>query len=85
MKYLDSVGLTYLWNKISSLFATKAEMDDLLDTKASTSDLADVATTGSYTDLVDAPQYIICTLAEYNSMASHDAGTYYIIIAENNA
>ena len=52
--------------------------------KANISDLADVATSGSYTDLVDAPQYVICTLMEYNEMASHDADTYYIIIAEPN-
>lgn len=30
----------------------------------------------------DLPQYVICTLAEYNAMASHDANTYYIIIAD---
>lgn len=26
MKYLDSVGLTYLWNKISSIFAKKEDI-----------------------------------------------------------
>lgn len=26
MKYLDSVGLAYLWNKISSLFAKKEDI-----------------------------------------------------------
>ena len=42
-----------------------------------------VAKTGSNTDLVDAPQYVITTLAAYNAMASHDADTYYLIIADN--
>lgn len=28
----------------------------------------------------DLPQYVICSLAEYNAMATHDADTYYIII-----
>ena len=36
-------------------------------------------------DAADIPQYVICTLSAYNAMASHDAGTYYIIISENNA
>lgn len=54
-KYLDSVGLTYLWNKITSIFAKKE----------------------------DIPQYVICTLGEYEDMASHDADTYYIIIEDN--
>lgn len=51
--------------------------------KANTADLAAVATSGSYNDLVDAPQYVICTLVQYNAMASHDADTYYIIIEDN--
>lgn len=51
--------------------------------KANTADLASVATSGSYNDLVDAPQYVICTLVQYNAMASHDADTYYIIIEDN--
>ena len=42
-----------------------------------------VSKTGAYTDLVDAPQYVICTLVQYNAMASHDADTYYIIIEDN--
>lgn len=50
------------------------------DTAIQSSDLATVATTGDYDDLVNAPQYVICTLADYNAMASHDADTYYIII-----
>ena len=54
MKILDDTGLTYLWGKITAIFAKKADL----------------------------PQYIICTLTEYNEMASHDADTYYIIIAE---
>lgn len=33
----------------------------------------------------DIPQYVICTLSEYNAMQSHDSGTYYIIISESNA
>ena len=54
MKILDSTGLTYLWGKITAVFAKKADL----------------------------PQYVICTLSEYNAMASHDADTYYIIIAD---
>lgn len=57
MKYLDSVGLTYLWSKISSIFAKKE----------------------------DIPQYVICTLADYNDMESHDSDTYYIILVDDNA
>ena len=34
---------------------TKTEVNDLLDTKADVADLATVATTGSYTDLIDKP------------------------------
>lgn len=45
--------------------------------------LSTVATSGNYTDLVGAPQYVICTLSEYEGMASHDSNTYYIIIADN--
>lgn len=28
MKYLDSVGLTYLWGKICAIFATKEELEE---------------------------------------------------------
>ena len=28
-------------------------------------------------------QYIVCTLAQYNAMSSHDSEIYYIIIADN--
>lgn len=66
MKYLDSVGLTYLWGKITSIFATKDELADKAD--------AD-----------DIPQYVICTLSDYNGMATHDTDTYYIIIEDSNA
>jgi hypothetical protein len=65
MKYLDSVGLTYLWGKITSIFATKEE-------------LAEASSSSS-------TQYVICTLSDYNAMASHDSDTYYIIISESNA
>ena len=40
-----------------------------------------VATSGDYADLQNAPYYVICTQAEYNAMASHDADTYYIILS----
>lgn len=49
------------------------------------SELATVATTGAYTDLVGAPKYVVCTLSAYNAMQSHDSDTYYIIIADGNA
>lgn len=52
-KYLDSVGLTYLWDKITSIFAKKE----------------------------DIPQYVICTLSEYNALDTYDDNTYYIIVA----
>lgn len=61
---------------------TKAEINSLLNTKANSADLANVATSGRYADLVGAPQYVLCTLAEYNAMATHNANTYYIIIAD---
>ena len=51
--------------------------------KANSTDLATVATTGSYTDLIDAPQYVLCTLTQYNAMQSHDSDTYYLILAES--
>lgn len=54
-KYLDNSGLTYLWGKITAVFAKKADL----------------------------PQYVICTLDEYEDMASHDADTYYIIIEDD--
>lgn len=38
--------------------------------------------TAVFAKKADLPQYVICTLAEYNAMASHDADTYYIIIAD---
>lgn len=65
MKYLDSVGLTYLWGKITEIFATKEELEE--------------ASSGS------SQQFVLCTLSQYNAMASHDADTYYIIIPESNA
>lgn len=40
---------------------------------------------GGKADAEDIPQYVICTLSAYNAMASHDAGTYYIIISESDA
>ena len=49
--YLDTTGLTSLWSKIKSLFATKTE----LASKANTSDLSTVATSGDYNDLINAP------------------------------
>lgn len=63
---------------------TKAEINSLLNTKANSADLANVATSGRYADLVGAPQYVLCTLSEYNGMMSHDSNTYYIIIADSN-
>lgn len=80
-KYLDDTGLTYFWSKVKALFATKSEVS----AKANSADLATVATTGEYTDLNNAPQYVLCTFSEYNAIASHDANTYYIIISESNA
>lgn len=44
-KYLDNSGLSYLWAKIRALVSTKVDP----------SDLADVATSGSYDDLYDKP------------------------------
>lgn len=38
--------------------------------------------TAVFAKKADLPQYVICTLDEYNAMASHDADTYYIIIAD---
>ena len=49
--YLDTNGLTSLWSKIKSLFATKTE----LASKANTSDLSTVATSGDYNDLSNKP------------------------------
>lgn len=65
MKYLDSVGLTYLWGKITQIFATKEELEEVSGGSSA--------------------QYVICTLSDYNAMASHDSDTYYIIIADSNA
>jgi len=42
-KYIDTFGITHLWEKISVVFAMKDE-------------LATVATTGSYNDLSDKPE-----------------------------
>lgn len=28
------------------------------------------------------PQYVLCTLSEYEAMEFHDSNTYYIIIAD---
>lgn len=68
--YLDTTGLTSLWSKIKSLFATKTELaskanssdvynksetDTLLSDLAKTSDLATVATSGDYNDLSNKP------------------------------
>lgn len=53
MRYLDDVGLTYLWGKITALFVKKAEI----------------------------PQYVICTLSEYEALESYSSNTYYIIVA----
>ena len=61
VKYLDDTGLTYLWEKIKSLFATKEEVEEALTERI--------------------PQYVLCTLPEYNAMESHDENTFYIIIA----
>lgn len=36
--------------------------------------------TSVFVKKTDLPQYVICTLAEYNAMVSHDANTYYIIV-----
>lgn len=77
MAYLDGDGLSHFWDKI------KTYVTGQISGKANTADLATVATSGSYTDLVDAPQYVICTQSAYNAMASHDADTYYIILEDN--
>ena len=49
--YLNTDGLTSLWSKIKSLFATKTE----LASKANTSDLSTVAASGDYNDLINKP------------------------------
>ena len=66
MKLLGNDSFTYLWEKITKIFATKAELNAIVGT-------------------IDIPQYVICTLSEYNAMQSHDSETYYIIISESNA
>lgn len=43
--YLDKTGLSYFWLKIN----------DKLSAKANSTDLSDVATTGSYSDLTNKP------------------------------
>lgn len=44
-KYLDQAGLSYFWSKIKAI----------LNTKANTSDLSTVATSGNYSDLNGLP------------------------------
>ena len=61
-KYLGQTGLTYLWGKIKTLVAGKA----------STSDLATVATSGSYNDLSNTPT--IPTVPANVSAFTNDAG-----------
>lgn len=43
--YLDKTGLAYFWSKINAK----------LSTKANSTDLASVATSGSYSDLINKP------------------------------
>ena len=43
--YLDKTGLAYFWSKINAM----------LSTKANSTDLASVATSGSYSDLINKP------------------------------
>ena len=43
--YLDKTGLSYFWSKINAK----------LSTKANSTDLASVATSGSYSDLINKP------------------------------
>ena len=60
-EYINPTGTTAGWEKIGDTeidltnYYTKTETDTLLDDKADTADLAAVATTGSYNDLVDKP------------------------------
>lgn len=42
--------------------------------------LSQVAISGDYNDLNNMPQYVLCTLTEYNDMAYYNNNTYYIIV-----
>ena len=91
--YLDTTGLTSLWSKIKSLFATKTELaskanssdvynksetDTLLSNLVKTSDLATVATTGSYNDLLDKPTSFDVDLSNYYTKPEIDGLLSYI-------
>jgi hypothetical protein len=60
MKYLDLTGLAYFWQKIKTIITNKekviaAALNDLEKRKANASELAAVATSGSYEDLDGKP------------------------------
>ena len=53
-------------------YYTKSEIDTKLDSKANTSDLATVATTGSYNDLLDKPTSFDVDLSNYYTKSEVD-------------
>ena len=71
--YLDTTGLTSLWSKIKSLFATKAE----LASKANTSDLSTVATSGDYNDLINKPDIDITEVGSLHVTRKED-GNFFL-------
>lgn len=60
MGYIGDTGLAYLWGKIKLLISDKAN----------TSDLAEVATSGSYNDLANKPT-IPTSLSSLTSDSTH--------------
>ena len=72
MNYLDKTGLTYLWGKIKTILASKADSSSIpTQTSQLTNNSNFVASTGVTT-------IVTCTNAQYQASAK-DSKTLYII------
>ena len=72
MNYLDKTGLTYLWGKIKTILASKADSSSIpTQTSQLTNNSNFIASTGITT-------IVTCTNAQYQASAK-DSKTLYII------
>ena len=72
MNYLDKTGLTYLWSKIKTVLATKADASAIPTQTSQLTNNSNFVTSTGITTIVT------CTSAQYQA-SNKDSKTLYII------
>lgn len=83
LNIVDALNAKANANNVYTKVETDTQIGNMLN--STIAGFAAVASSGSYTDLTDAPQFVTCTQAEYDAMSSYDSNTYYIIVEDGNS